>query len=1067
MINSIKRILIPPGEFTKEKKHTVIILNVILLACLAVLIFRAVSFTFLEHIGRIDLYAVPVLIGVLILFFYFVRKGYINTVSFLLICGLWIRATIRFCGFDVIGLMNIGIAGYYLVLIAAGLLLGRKFLVTITIITFLTLVSIYIAGMNGLILPENNPVNSFELLLAYSVNLPVLAFFLNEYERRKVYEADLLRSKQMFQLVLDNIPQYVFWKDLNSIYLGCNKNFAKIAGVEKTESIIGKTDYDLVWPGEVSDHAVELDKKVISENKPRLNKIESFYSIDGRETWLNTNKIPLHDTEGNVVGILCMNEDITERIESEERLKENEEKYRSLVENINVGIYRTAFESGAKIIHANTEFAKMLGYDSADELMGVQVEDTYETPEKREEILSLLKEYGFFRNVEIRLKRKDGLVIWTEISGSVYREEETAKWIDGIVIDVTRRKLTEIALRETEEKLTTVAQNVPVILWSINKEGKILLSEGRGLEGIKLSPGENVGKSVFEIYKDIPELISGIKAVLKGEQVNMLVNIRDAYFEAWASPLKDSEGNIRGATGILLDITRRRAIEDALVKSEQNYKNLFEKANDAIMIIEPENEYILEANHKALELYGFKMEEFIGKSLKDISKFVQKGNERIQRLINGEELRNFETVYFDKEGEEIEVLVNASLIDYEDKAAILSIHHDITEHNRLREQLNRAQKMESLGRLAGAVAHDLNHILTGLVTYPDLLLLDMEKEDSFRPKIESIKKSGQRAAEIVQDLLTMARGGIINTDTLNLNDIVAEFLGSTEIKQIKTGNQHIKIDTGVEPFLKNITCSKIQMLKVLYNIFTNALEAMPGGGRIYISTSNREVKIPIKGYDDIPQGDYVVLSVSDTGGGISADDLPYIFEPYFTKKVLGRSGSGIGLSVVWNVIKSLNGFIDVRSETDMGTVFDFYIPATFEKRIESDEIEDIREYYGNGETILIIDDEPVQRDIGEQLLFKLKYTPVKIESGEEAVEYLQNNRADLLLIDMLLGAGMDGLDTFKKILESNPQQKAIIVSGFSGSDKIKKAQEMGAKGFIRKPFTIKEIGLIIKEELGD
>ncbi|MCP4724661.1 MAG: response regulator, partial [bacterium] len=337
--------------------------------------------------------------------------------------------------------------------------------------------------------------------------------------------------------------------------------------------------------------------------------------------------------------------------------------------------------------------------------------------------------------------------------------------------------------------------------------------------------------------------------------------------------------------------------------------------------------------------------------------------------------------------------------------------------------------------------------------------------DPFRPKIESIKNSGRRAAELVQDLLTMARGGIVNLETVNLNDIIAEFLGSTEVRQMKTAKPGIIVDIGLEPFLKNIECSKIQMLKVLYNLFVNAVEALPVDGRIYISTSSRTIKSSVKGYDDIPSGDFVILSVSDTGIGIIEDDIPYIFEPYFSKKVLGRSGSGIGLSVVWNVIKNLDGYIDVRSESDIGTVFDLYIPASFEKRDSTDDIPEIDEFYGNGETILLIDDEPEQREIGVFLLSKLNYKPCESASGEEGVEFLKNNKVDLILIDMLLGSGIDGLETFKKTLEIEPEQKAIIVSGFSGSEKIKQAQELGAKGFIRKPYTIKEIGEKIKEVL--
>ncbi|MCP4724732.1 MAG: PAS domain S-box protein, partial [bacterium] len=202
------------------------------------------------------------------------------------------------------------------------------------------------------------------------------AFFLNEHRSRKVFKKDFDKSRKMLQLVLDNIPQFVFWKDKNSAYLGCNKNFARVAGVEDSTDIVGKTDHELPWQNDLADNALESDRKVMNEDKPILNKVDMYSTKDGDQAWLNSNKIPLHDAEGNVVGILGTNEDITERINTENRLKESESKYRTLVENINVGIYRTKPEARGRFIHVNTELAKMLGYDSQEEMMNLRVEDT-------------------------------------------------------------------------------------------------------------------------------------------------------------------------------------------------------------------------------------------------------------------------------------------------------------------------------------------------------------------------------------------------------------------------------------------------------------------------------------------------------------------------------------------------------------------------------------------------------------------------------------------------------------------------------------------------------------------
>ncbi len=385
----------------------------------------------------------------------------------------------------------------------------------------------------------------------------------------------------------------------------------------------------------------------------------------------------------------------------------------------------------------------------------------------------------------------------------------------------------------------------------------------------------------------------------------------------------------------------------------------------------------------------------------------------------------------------------------------------------LEEQYIRAQKMESMGKLAGAVAHDLNHILTGLVTYPDLLLLDMPQDNPLRDKIINIKKSGQRAAAVVEDLLNIARGGMTVSEILNLNEMIEEFLNSTEIRQLKRANPGIVIDTQFDHMLKTVSCSKIQIIKILNNLIINAVDAMPDGGRLLISTVNASIDETIKKFEEIYPGEYVQLSISDTGIGIPEEDIPKIFEPYYTKKVLGRSGSGIGLTVVWNIVKDHDGYIDVESEEGGGTDFYIYLPMTMGQVEKLELKQSFDEYNGNGESVLIVDDEESLRRNGSNILKIFNYQPAACASGEDAIEYLKRNKTDLILLDMLLGKGMDGLETFKEIKKINPDQKVIIVSGYSASSKIQEAQKLGAGQFVKKPFTIEELGIAVKKELSN
>ena len=249
------------------------------------------------------------------------------------------------------------------------------------------------------------------------------------------------------------------------------------------------------------------------------------------------------------------------------------------------------------------------------------------------------------------------------------------------------------------------------------------------------------------------------------------------------------------------------------------------------------------------------------------------------------------------------------------------------------------------------------------------------------------------------------------------------------------------------------------------NLVSNAAEAMPEGGKLTISTENRYIDRPVRGYEDVVEGDYVVLTIADTGTGIAPDDIEKIFEPFYTKKKMGRSGTGLGMAVVWGTVKDHNGYIDIQSTEGKGTTFTLYFPVTRKEVMERITTGSIEDYLGDGESILVVDDVEEQRELASGMLEKLGYSVSKVSSGEEAVEYLKNNKIDLIVLDMIMDPGIDGLETYKQILEIHPGQKAIIASGFSETDRVKEVQSIGARAYIRKPFLLEKIGIAVKEEL--
>jgi len=388
------------------------------------------------------------------------------------------------------------------------------------------------------------------------------------------------------------------------------------------------------------------------------------------------------------------------------------------------------------------------------------------------------------------------------------------------------------------------------------------------------------------------------------------------------------------------------------------------------------------------------------------------------------------------------------------------------ERLELQKRLNRSKKMEALGLLAGGVAHDLNNILSGIVGYPDLLLMDENIDQKVIKSLEIIKQSGQRAAAVVEDLLTVSRGIVSSKKTLNLNPIIQEYISSPEYSDLAARNSNVTMKISLDPDLLNITGSLVHIKNAFANLVINAFESIHNDiGTVTISTRNQYVDKPIKGYDEIHIGEYAVLTVADSGVGISAKDIDRIFEPFYTKKEMGRrSGTGLGLTIVWNTIQNHDGYLEVKN-SQHGTTFELYYPITRDKIDEEKEQVPFEDYAGNGEKILVVDDMGSQRKIACSMLEKLGYIAESVSSGEEALDYIKAHSVDLLLIDMIMAPGINGRETYERIVKIFPGQKAIIASGYSETDEVRKAMEMGVGNYIKKPYTLEKIGVAIRDEL--
>ena len=389
------------------------------------------------------------------------------------------------------------------------------------------------------------------------------------------------------------------------------------------------------------------------------------------------------------------------------------------------------------------------------------------------------------------------------------------------------------------------------------------------------------------------------------------------------------------------------------------------------------------------------------------------------------------------------------------------------ERLRLKSELIRAEKMELLGRLAGGIAHDLNNVLSGIVSYPDLLLLKLSPESDMRGPLENIRRSGTRAAVIVQDLLSLARRGITVSERVQLNDVITAHLQSPEFINLQKNFPDVTMEVRLAPDLQWLLGSPVHLEKAVMNLLVNSFEAIEDKGTVLVATENRYVDSPIKGYDTTVPGNYVVLSISDSGMGIPQDKLSRIFEPFYTNKIMGRSGTGLGMTVVWGTVKDHNGYLDVISSEENGTTFTVFFPAQADDHPQPPSTAPLTHSIteGNGETILLVDDDPEQRALGKTILTTLGYAVETVASGNDAIAFLRGNTVDLILLDMIMDPGIDGLDTYKEILKITPDQKVIIVSGYSETGRIKKAMKLGVRSYIKKPYGLEEFVATIHKVL--
>jgi PAS domain S-box-containing protein len=653
---------------------------------------------------------------------------------------------------------------------------------------------------------------------------------------------------------------------------------------------------------------------------------------------------------------------------------------------------------------------------------------------------------------------------------------------DELRREINQRQLVENALKESKNWYRAIFENTGTATVILDEKTTILLANAEYEKLSGFTRVELEGKKSWTEFVEEEDL----DRMMKSHKLRR--HDKDAAPKSYEFRFRDRNGHVKNilltidmvpgtgrSVASLLDITERKKAEEEKRKNEEFIATLIKTMPDIVVRTDIKGQ-ILFVNEIGLKKGGYFREDIVGHN---ILSFVLPEEQGIaaDNMLNmiQQRLSPVEYHLVGKDGRKVLFEVNGRILKDENDSpcGFVFICRDITERRRmeearqrLEERVHRAEKMEVLGTLAGGVAHDLNNVLGVLIGYSELLLEKVPGGSQLRRYAENILKSGQKGAAIIQDLLTLARRGVAVSEVINLNDIVSGYLKSPEYEKLMNFYPRITFNALLDNDLLNIKGSSVHLEKTVLNLLSNAAEAISNCGNITIRTENRYLDKPIQGYDHLQEGDYVVLQVSDNGDGISSEDIEKIFEPFYTKKVMGKSGTGLGLAVVWGTVKDHEGYIDVLSEEGKGTVFSLYFPVTREEKTEGDlERLSVESYMGKGESILVVDDVREQRELAVTILSRLGYRVNAVSSGEDAVAYLKTETVDLMVLDMIMEPGIDGLETYKRVLEINPNQKAVIVSGFSETEQVENTKKLGAGRYIRKPYIMEKIGLAIRDEL--
>jgi len=912
----------------------------------------------------------------------------------------------------------------------------------------------------------------------------MVASFLDITDIKKNEEA-LRRSEATLRSFIDSSPDSIVVTDLDGIITDCNPAALQMRGCSKKEDMLGISAFDLIV---ARDRAKAKDNMSHVLEKGSEKNIEyGLLREDGNEYPGELSASVIFDSSGNPASFIAVIKDITERKRAEKEIIKERDKAQSYLDI--AGAVLVAIDKNQRVTLINKKGCELLG-EGEKTIIGKNWFDNYIPKRCMENVKEVfmklmaggIKSVEYFENPVVTKSGEERIMAW---HSTVLKDEH------GDIIgtlssgeDITQRKQAEEALRESEGMYRALVENTPDVIMRFDKQLRHIYVSPSIIEITGIQPEEFIGKKHREM--DFPsELVDfweeNIKKVFRtGEkdfnQFEIEQKNRRVVFDWRLIPEFDEEGKVKTVYSTSRDITALREAEESIREKERYYRSLLYNMHEDILVIDRDF-VITDLNHSVMVSVGKRREEVIGQHCFKIAHgyndpcALRGENCKMQEVLQTGKPCSCQHVHMHADGSEIYVdILLSPLKDEEGRVThVIEAIRDITEvkkaekeRKNLENQLLQSQKIESVGRLAGGVAHDFNNLLTVIMGNTELTLMDISPHDSLYNDILEIKNTTERAAQLTRQLLAFSRRQIVKPEIVNPNTVLIDM--DKMLRRLIGEDLEYVIAPADNAW--SVYIDRGQIEQVLTNLVVNARDAMPEGGKLTIETSNITLDAKyIKDHPEVSPGDYVLISVSDTGIGMDEETLSKAFEPFFTTKEKGK-GTGLGLSTCYGIIKQNNGDIQIFSEPGKGTTVEIYLLKVQEEMKRALKVKESKKVLKGSETVIVVEDEPIVRKMISRILKINGYSVIEAGYGQEALRIIQNykERVDLVITDVVM-PHMSGKELGDQINKSHKGMKVLYMSGYTDKSIVNQGLLEPGLWFIQKPFTPKGILKKVREVL--